>query len=217
MTDTSAIRPVINVGDWVKVTPVKGYLPASGPVVRVPGDGIDVMDFAADRGRGAVLNVKWPFVAALERIEAQPVFERKYVGQTQDIARRAYEAEAQALVPAGYRSVTQTYKEGAWSSSTWLVALLLIFFGIGLLVAFYLVLYRPEGTLVVTYARGDAAAAPVTADAGPGEDASAPPPPPGAPRSQLADRLAELASAHGAGLMTDAEFERRRAEIIAGH
>jgi hypothetical protein len=76
------------------------------------------------------------------------------------------------------------------------VAFLLVWLLIGILVLFYLLIVKPEGTLTVTYElRGGA---PATS----------------APDATLARRLAELDDARRSGLLDDQEYAEKRQQII---
>lgn len=227
----AADRPVIKRGDWVKVVPRKPYLAAHGPVVRVTGDGIDVLDFTAGRGNSTVLKVQWQFVAAVERAEPRPVIERTYTGDTLENARRASVAEATALAAAGYRSSSLAFDRGDWP---WLVRIgdaALMPRRVGTFIRLVMTASKPNGTLTVRYARPESAAAAAAAmSAGTAERAAndrpsrdddtldvVEPPPPAGHRLPLVDHLAQLAMARHAGLLAESEYQRRRTDAIARH
>lgn len=223
---TSETRPAFRAGDWVKVTPKDGYIRASGLVVAVPDDGLDVLDFSVWQDRGPVLNVKWPWVASIEVLEPRDAFVRRYPYTLRDRGLPPFMAEAMAFLPAGYRAISREYQEG--SEALLGVAAILVAAPIGLALS-AAELASPassEASLVVAYARvgstisGVAAARAETAAsalvaAAASQDADLAETPSWL-RDILVHRLAELAVARTAGLVTESEHDIRRAEILAG-
>lgn len=68
-------------------------------------------------------------------------------------ANKLYAAHAQQMAADGYFPVGQVYTPGSWGCGAFLVALLLCIVVIGIVVFIYMVLVKPDGTLVVTYER----------------------------------------------------------------
>ena len=70
------------------------------------------------------------------------------------------------MAQAGWFPTSQTYAPGTWSSTAFIVALLLCILLVGILILIYLIVVKPDGTLVVTYEyRGVGASAPPIAAA----------------------------------------------------
>jgi ribosomal protein L40E len=57
------------------------------------------------------------------------------------------------MAARGYFPVSQMWAPGQWSTSAFIIALLLCVTVIGILVFIYMVLVKPAGTLTVTYER----------------------------------------------------------------
>lgn len=76
---------------------------------------------------------------------------RTYRGRQQGDVVATYTADAEALAARGYEPVGQSWGDGQWDGTVFLVALILCLFGIGLLVLAYMAIIRPNGTLMVTY------------------------------------------------------------------
>lgn len=223
MSDLAETDRQVAVGEWVKVSAIEGYVPAEGVVLAVADDGIDVLDPTAFGGRGQVLAVKWAYVAAIRRDTPAPTIIRTYVGKQQSDANGRFSEDAKRLSRAGYEPTTQSWAAGQWGCGAWLFALAACILLIGILVFLYMLIVKPEGTLTVTYAfRGFGTKTAATAVA----DVQAPEPAPvgesvvmpAAPVAKtLSERLFELSAAHGAGLLTDEEYERKREAIISDH
>ena len=82
-----------------------------------------------------------------------PVLARAYrANNYQQVTALAAE-DAPAMAAKGYVPVGQQYVEGSWSSAAWIIAIILIFFVLGILVLLYMILAKPQGTLTVTYQR----------------------------------------------------------------
>ncbi len=141
----------------------------------------------------------------------QPTVVRRYSGD-QAMATRLYEADAARLGRIGYRPTTVQWTPGQYSAAAFLVALILCVLLIGILIFVYMLIVKPPGSLSVTYrleqvaqpVEGQRAVQPVTS-AAPGQGYV-----PG-----LADRLAQLASARDAGLISLQEHDTKRAELLA--
>lgn len=69
---------------------------------------------------------------------------------------RWYQRDLDAMVRAGYRPASLAWQPGQWGFIEFLTALLLLPPGIGFIVALYLVIARPPGTMLATYALREA-------------------------------------------------------------
>ncbi len=76
---------------------------------------------------------------------------RAYRGHEQADAMAAYARDAEVLVTQGYEPVGQSWGEGRWELATFVLALILCLFWVGVLLLVYMAIFRPEGTLLVTY------------------------------------------------------------------
>lgn len=157
--DYGSIRP----GDFIHVTPVKGYLPVDGQVIAASGRslllvfdrptgprGNTIEDLPFDRFKEVTVHGSGPL---------PPTVIRNYKGKQQGDAGKAYEAEARLLSTAGYRATSQSWAPGQWGAGAFILAVLLFFVLVGILVFIYMILVKPEGTLTVTYALAPAAVA----------------------------------------------------------
>lgn len=140
-----------------------------------------------------------------------PTLVRSYRGD-QTAATRMYQADAARMGRLGYRPMTVQWTPGQYSPAAFLVAVILCFLLIGILIFAYMVLVKPPGSLNVTY-HLDQAGAGVGWYGGPTPTASAVPVQGMAPG--LADRLAQLASARDAGLISLAEHDAKRSELLS--
>lgn len=120
-------------------------------------------------------------------------FVRVYRGHDQASAVRVMQGEAELLAREGYVISSQSWAPGSYGCGAFLVALILFVVLIGILVFVYMLLVKPPGTLSVTYSLQ------------PGQ----PSPPPSA-----MDDLAKLAALRDSGVLTPAEFEAKKAEIL---
>jgi len=78
------------------------------------------------------------------------VIVRKYVGnETQ--ATSAFQDDAPKMAAYNYFPTSQVWAPGSYGFGMFLIALLLVFFVIGILVFIYMLLVKPSGTLTVTY------------------------------------------------------------------
>jgi hypothetical protein len=74
-------------------------------------------------------------------------------------ATAAYQHDADAMARDGWFPTGQTYQPGSWSGGQFLLALLLCLLLVGILIFVYMLIVKPAGVLVVTYAyRGGEAA-----------------------------------------------------------
>lgn len=126
---------------------------------------------------------------------------RTYRGHQQKDAIASFQRDAEQLAQSGYVPTSQSWAPGQWGCGAFLVALLLFLILIGILVFIYMLLVKPDGTLTVTYQY---------------QEPSGVPPLPAMPQlpSSLAARLAELDEARRAGLITDAEYQAKRQELV---
>jgi hypothetical protein len=198
----------IVVGDCVDITPLPGRLAMSGMVVACRPEGFDLIRL--DNGIGhpdGPWDFAWDEVDEYEVLEPPATLTVEYRGRQQADTFEAVSRDAGLFARAGFRPSTQSWAQGQWGAGAFLAALVLCFVLVGLLVFLYMLIVKPPGTLTVTYEHdrgllGDAAEA---ADPGPN----------GAGLT-LRDRLEQLGAAHGSGLVTDEEFERKRAQLIDG-
>jgi hypothetical protein len=91
---------------------------------------------------------------------------RTYRGRQQGDVVATYVADAEALGASGYEPIGQSWGDGQWDGASFLFALILCLFGIGLLLLAYMAIIRPNGTLVVTYRRVSGGTGPAGAPAG---------------------------------------------------
>ena len=223
MSDLAEIDRQIAVGEWVKVTPLAGFARAEGVVMGIREDGFDVYNptslFEGTRSG----TVKWAGVASIWRSAPAPTLVLTYSGKQQLDANSRFAEDAHRLSQVGYEPTTQSWAAGQWGCGAWLFALAACILLIGILVFLYMLIVKPEGTLTVTYAFrgfGTKTAATAVADVQAPESAPAGEPVvmPAAPVAKtLSERLFELSAAHGAGLLTDEEYERKREAIISDH
>ncbi|HEY8836343.1 MAG TPA: hypothetical protein VIO16_01430 [Dehalococcoidia bacterium] len=72
----------------------------------------------------------------------------------------AYQRDADAMAREGWFPSGQTYAPGSWGCAAFLLALLLCVVLVGILIFIYMLIVKPDGVLVVTYAyRGGQVAA----------------------------------------------------------
>lgn len=125
---------------------------------------------------------------------------RTYKGSASKAA-EDFQRDAQKLARDGYYPTSQLYTPGSWGCGAFLVALLLAIVLIGILIFIYLLIVKPDGTLVVTYEyRRDPDAARLVAEA----------PEPVDPMSALTS----LADMRDKGLVTPEEYEAKKAELL---
>jgi len=82
-----------------------------------------------------------------------PIFIRGYEGRTYDDVIQAFHDDAVMLLGEGYEPAGQHYVEGDWSVLRAVLATLLLFFFVGIVLWLQMLLWRPVGTLTVTYVR----------------------------------------------------------------
>ena len=135
-----------------------------------------------------------------------PVLVRTYRGDSQADTDATFRVEAEVLGRHGYVPTSQSWSPGQWGCSAFVVAVLLFWLLIGILILFYLLIVKPEGTLTVTYElRSGVADMP---------QAGTRPPQGSVADHSLARRLADLDEARRAGLLTDDEYAEKRREIL---
>lgn len=78
---------------------------------------------------------------------------RTYRGHRQSEAIASYVKDAETLAQRGYAPASQSWGDGQWDGGSFLIALILSLFGIGLIMLAYMAIIRPDGTLCVTYRR----------------------------------------------------------------
>lgn len=82
------------------------------------------------------------------------VIVRSYKAKSHDRAAADMQADAEELAARGYHPVSQSWSQGQWGCGAFaLAALLILLVGLGLLILAYLLIVKPDGTLVVTYER----------------------------------------------------------------
>jgi len=104
-----------------------------------------------------------------------------------------FQRDLDNLVEHGYVPATQSWAQGEWGVGSFLIALVLTPFGIGVVIFLFLVVVRPVGTLTATFVlRGSGIPA----------------------GSTLPARLVQLDDARRAGLITDAELAAKREAML---
>ena len=83
---------------------------------------------------------------------------RTYTGENQEEAALLYADDAPRMAAAGWIPISQVWVAGEWPTSMWIVATILVVVGIGIVLLFAMVFFKPIRTLLVTYggANGDA-------------------------------------------------------------
>lgn len=66
-------------------------------------------------------------------------------------ATQLFQEDAKEMALKNYKPTSQHYVQGSWGCGSFLIALLLCFLIIGVLIFFYMIIVKPEGTLSVTY------------------------------------------------------------------
>jgi hypothetical protein len=87
--------------------------------------------------------------------ELPPVLTRTYAGKP-DQLEVLRSADAEALAQRGYFPTSQSYLEGRWSGTAWVLAFAAFIFVIGIFIFVYMIAAKPAGTLTVIYERRDA-------------------------------------------------------------
>lgn len=75
---------------------------------------------------------------------------KTYIGK-QETARKKFLRDSEILAPKGYYPVSENWEQGSWGCSTFLVALFLCIFIVGIFIFIYMIIVKPAGKLVVTY------------------------------------------------------------------
>ena len=115
---------------------------AAWPTLTPPG----TPDVAAAWG-----DLRYGANAAMPRGD-QRVIVRAYRARSQQAAAPQMQADAERLAAAGYTPVAQSWAQGSWGAGAFILAIILILlFGLGLLLLLALLIWRPAGTLTVTY------------------------------------------------------------------
>ncbi len=135
---------------------------------------------------------------------------RTYKGHQQSDAVRVFQRDADKMAQHGYFPVSQSWAQGQWGCGAFLIAIVLFVFLIGILIFIYMLLVKPEGTLTVTY---QLQPVPVVMQAPPVAPVVMQVPQP----ASLSVRLNELDVAARAGLISEAEYHAKRAELLRRH
>jgi hypothetical protein len=78
------------------------------------------------------------------------ILARIYPGH-QEQAVELFQEDAENLVAYGYHPVAQSYATGRYRSRVEVLAVVLVFVGIGIVMLLYMAAVRPPGSLAVTY------------------------------------------------------------------
>jgi hypothetical protein len=78
------------------------------------------------------------------------ILARVYPGHHEQ-AVELFQEDAENLVPFGYHPVAQSYATGRYRLWLEVLAVVLVFAGIGIVMLLYMAAVRPPGTLAVTY------------------------------------------------------------------
>ena len=76
---------------------------------------------------------------------------RSYKAKSQAEAAGVFQADAARMAASGYYPISQSWAQGSWGCGAFLIALLLCIVLVGILVFIYLLVVKPDGTLIVTY------------------------------------------------------------------
>jgi len=99
--------------------------------------------------------------AAVEEAAAKAgMMVRTYRATTEDAARLLYEAEAPSVVATGYDPVGQQWVSGDRGPGPYVLALILSLWLIGIPILVYLLVKKPEGSLLVTFEKRGVGAGP---------------------------------------------------------
>jgi hypothetical protein len=93
-----------------------------------------------------------PWVGVVMSDSGDRLLVRTYVGHGLTDLIESYWAEARSLSLEGYEPVTQVYVDGSWTPLDVFVAVVTIPLIIGVFLTVRLLVYKPTGSLVVTYA-----------------------------------------------------------------
>ena len=85
---------------------------------------------------------------------ADEVVVRTYQADTQEEAALLYAQDAPIMADDGWVPITQAWATGEWPTSWYALAALGAVFGVGLFILGMLFIFKPSGTLIVTYGRG---------------------------------------------------------------
>jgi hypothetical protein len=141
-----------------------------------------------------------------ERRAAGPVpmgrpatFTRMYRAPQQAEAMGYFNAEADAIAKEGYAPTAHSWAPGQYTAGQFLVALVLCFVVVGFLVFIYMIIVKPPGLLTVTYVRAHPAGDTLPAQAKP----------------DALRALEQLGALRDSGVITAAEFEAKKAELLS--
>jgi hypothetical protein len=84
---------------------------------------------------------------------AREVMVRTYHGTGQQDAVLLYAEDAPSQSVGGWVPIAQTWANGEWATSAYIAATILVIVGIGIVLLIVMGMYKPQRTLVVTYAR----------------------------------------------------------------
>jgi hypothetical protein len=104
-------------------------------------------DTAGRDAGGVILKMPAPVVLA----DRQPILVKTYKGRTLDSATAAYKVDAVEMAAKGYLPTSQSWAPGEYGCGSFLVALLLCVILIGIIIFFYMLIVKRDGTLTVTY------------------------------------------------------------------
>ena len=132
-----------------------------------------------------------------------PVLSRTYEG-TANTIRQLREVDAEALAARGYYPTSEVWIAQRRGWVTWLIAVLLILVLVGLLIVIYY-FANPTGVLTVTYTRRVET---------PGTAAARQPAPASASADDVQSSLKALGQLREAGVITDAEYDTKRRDVL---
>lgn len=111
-----------------------------------------------------------------------------------------FQADAAEAAKGHYYPISQTYTPGSWGCGAFLIALLLAVVLVGILIFIYLIIVKPDGTLVVVYEYRP--------------PAPSLPPAETLPPTSAADALSALADMRDRGLISPEEYEAKKAALL---
>jgi len=126
---------------------------------------------------------------------------RTYKGPP-DRAALLFQQDAAELTTQGYYPMSQTYTPGTWGCGAFLIALALAIVLIGILIFIYMLLVKPDGTLVVIYEYRPSEASPA-------------PPDRTEEREETMRAIDGLADLRDRGAITPDEFEAKKRDLLA--
>lgn len=135
-------------------------------------------------------------VAAPLPTEPGSVITRSFRGSLEQASAEAT-AYLSRIRSEGWVESNRTYTPGQWGCGAFLIALLLAVILIGILIFIYLLVVKPDGTLVVTYTKSPPVAPPAVAS---GQSA--------------ANELASWAKLRDTGVITEEEFQAKKRSLL---